>query len=66
MGYLEAAAFQHGLPEGTACGLEVRTSTGEADFLSSQATGVIRISPNDPKTIVWEHHKKSSVSLCKD
>lgn len=40
MGYLEAATFQHGLPEGTACGLEVQTSTGEADFKSSQATGV--------------------------
>jgi hypothetical protein len=65
MGYLEVATFQHGLPEGTACGLEVQTSTEEADFRSSQATGERRISPNDPKTIVWEHHKKSSSSLCK-
>jgi len=32
MGYLEAAVFQHELPRGTACGLEVQTSTGETDF----------------------------------
>jgi len=37
MGYLEAAAFQHGLPEGTACGLEAQTSAGEADFKCSQS-----------------------------
>jgi len=29
--------FQHGLPKGTACGLEVRTRTGETDFCSSQS-----------------------------
>jgi len=29
--------FQHGLTEGTACGLEVQTSTGETDLFSSQS-----------------------------
>jgi len=32
MGYLETATFQQGLPEGTACGLEVQTRAGDADF----------------------------------
>jgi len=32
MGCLEAAIFQHGLPEGTACGLEVQTRAGDTDF----------------------------------
>jgi hypothetical protein len=59
MSCLEAAIFEHGLPKGTASGLEVQTSAGETDLESSRTTGASRIAPNDPKIIVWEHREKS-------
>jgi len=66
MSRLEAATFEHGLPKGTASGLEVQASAGETDFKRSRATGVRRISPNDPKVIVWEHHEESKTQITFD
>src|SRR5690606_19289525 len=39
------------------------TSAGETDFRCSRATGVRRISPNDPKIIVREHREKSKTLI---
>ena len=36
MSCLEAAIFEHGLPKGTASGLEVQARAEEADFKSSR------------------------------
>ena len=51
------------MPKGTASGLEVLTSAEETDFKRSQATGGKRISPNDPKIIVQEHHEKANTLI---
>jgi len=51
------------LPKGTASGLEVQTSAEETDFIRSLTTGGRRISPNDPKIIVREHHEKANTLI---